>query len=103
MIFDEPTASLTPVETDALIGVINAIKAKGCAVLFISHRLQEVKEIADTITVLRDGKLISTQAAANLEPVDMAKLMVGRDMSKLYPAKGTAPGGELAVGRGNSA
>ena len=97
VIFDEPTASLTPVETDALILVINAIKAKGCAVLFISHRLQEVKEIADTITVLRDGKLISTQAAANLEPVDMAKLMVGRDMSKLYPPKGAAPAGKLAL------
>jgi ribose transport system ATP-binding protein len=85
VIFDEPTASLTPVETEALLNVIHGIRAKGVAVLYISHRLAEVKAIADRVTVLRDGQLVTTREAAQLEPVDMARLMVGRDVSKLYP------------------
>jgi ribose transport system ATP-binding protein len=89
VIFDEPTASLTPIETDALLAVIGGIKARGIAVLFISHRLNEVKAIADKVTVLRDGKFIATRAIAELEPIDMARLMVGREIGKLYPVKGT--------------
>ncbi|NWJ23607.1 sugar ABC transporter ATP-binding protein [Rhizobium sp. RM] len=85
VIFDEPTASLTPVETDALLNVIREIRAKGVAVLYISHRLPEVKEIADRVTVLRDGKLVASHSALDLEPADMARLMVGRDVAKLYP------------------
>ena len=85
VIFDEPTASLTPFETEALLKVIRAIRDRGVAVLFISHRLNEVKAIADTVTVLRDGQLIASRDADTLEPADMAKLMVGRDVSKLYP------------------
>lgn len=85
VIFDEPTASLTPVETDALLKLIGAIRAKGAAVLYISHKLPEVKEIADKVTILRDGNLIITRPASELEPVDMARLMVGRDVAKLYP------------------
>ncbi|MBD0414055.1 sugar ABC transporter ATP-binding protein [Tianweitania sp. Rool2] len=85
VIFDEPTASLTPVETDALLKVIDDIRRSGAAVLYISHRLPEVKQIADRVTVLRDGRLIATRDAAELEPIDMARLMVGRDVSKLYP------------------
>jgi ribose transport system ATP-binding protein len=84
-IFDEPTASLTPFETEAVLKVIRTIKAKGVAVLYISHRLTEVAEIADRVTVLRDGKHIATRNASELKPVDMAQLMVGRDMSHLYP------------------
>ncbi|MBZ9656022.1 sugar ABC transporter ATP-binding protein [Phyllobacterium lublinensis] len=87
VIFDEPTASLTPFETDALLKVIRDLRDKGVAVLYISHRLPEVAAIADRITVLRDGKLIATRNASELQPVDMARLMVGRDMSKLYPER----------------
>ncbi|MGU3575289.1 sugar ABC transporter ATP-binding protein [Brucellaceae bacterium C25G] len=85
VIFDEPTASLTPIETEALLKVIMAIRDRGAAVLYISHRLPEVKTISDRITVLRDGNLVSTQEADGLQPLDMARLMVGRDMSQLYP------------------
>lgn len=85
VIFDEPTASLTPIETDALLNVIRDIRAKGVAVLYISHRLPEVKEIADRVTVLRDGRLIASHPISALEPADMARLMVGRDVAKLYP------------------
>ncbi|MFV0798652.1 sugar ABC transporter ATP-binding protein [Brucella anthropi] len=85
VIFDEPTASLTPFETEALLKVIRDIRAKGVAVLYISHRLPEVKEISDRVTVLRDGKLVSAHLSSELQPSDMARLMVGRDVSKLYP------------------
>lgn len=91
VIFDEPTASLTPIETEALLKVIRDQKAKGTAILYISHRLNEVAAIADRVTVLRDGKLIATRDASELKPVDMARLMVGRDMSHLYPDRPPAP------------
>jgi ribose transport system ATP-binding protein len=90
VIFDEPTASLTPFETEALLKVIMDIRAKGVGVLYISHRLPEVKEIADRVTVLRDGRLVASHDAADLEPGDMARLMVGRDVTKLYPDRHAA-------------
>jgi len=91
VLFDEPTASLTPVEVEALHRLIVALKAKGVAILYISHRLAEVKAIADRVTVLRDGKHIATRPASELAPLDMARLMVGRDLLKLYPDRGPRP------------
>jgi ribose transport system ATP-binding protein len=95
-IFDEPTASLTPVETGALLKLIRELKAKGVAVVYISHRLEEVKAIADVVTVLRDGKHVATAPADELQPVDMARLMVGRDLLALYPPRSPAPTGAPA-------
>jgi ribose transport system ATP-binding protein len=63
-------------------------------VLYISHRLQEVKQIADKVTVLRDGQLVATHPARDLQPADMARLMVGRDVSKLYPDRQAVYAGE---------
>jgi len=99
VIFDEPTASLTPVETDALMARIRDLRAAGVAVLYISHRLEEVKAIADTISVLRDGHLVATRDAGDLQPIDMAHLMVGRDLKALYPPLGarSASGPALEV------
>ena len=97
VIFDEPTASLSGVETDALLRIIADIRDRGVGVMFISHRLHEVKAIADQITVLRDGHQVATRAAADLEPVDMARLMVGRDVSKLYPDHHAPPQGETVL------
>ena len=91
VIFDEPTASLTPVETDALLALIQTLKAQGVVVIYISHRLNEVKAIADIVTVLRDGKWVATRPASELEPVDMARLMVGRDLLALYPERRAPP------------
>jgi len=90
VIFDEPTASLTPHETEALLKVIRHIRARGVGVLYISHRLAEVKDIADRVTVLRDGRLVASHDASELEPADMARLMVGRDVAKLYPDRHAA-------------
>jgi ribose transport system ATP-binding protein len=85
--FDEPTAVLTPIEAESLFEIIRKLRAQGVAVLYISHRLNEVKAVADRVTVLRDGRHIATQDIEGLEPIEMARLMVGRDMSKLYPDK----------------
>jgi ribose transport system ATP-binding protein len=93
VIFDEPTASLTPVETRALLKLIEDLKAQGVAVLYISHRLEEVKAVADVVTVLRDGRIVTTRSAAELEPLDMAKLMVGRDILDLFPPRSAKPTG----------
>ncbi|HEY7646222.1 MAG TPA: sugar ABC transporter ATP-binding protein [Hyphomicrobiales bacterium] len=91
VIFDEPTTVLTPIETEKLFRVIRRLRETGAAILYISHRLTEVKAIADRVTVLRDGLLVATEDATFLQPIDMARLMVGRDMSQLYPpARGVA-------------
>jgi ribose transport system ATP-binding protein len=87
VVFDEPTAVLTPVEAESLFAAMRRLKAQGAAILYISHRLNEVKAIADRVTVLRDGRLVASRECEGLEPIEMARLMVGRDMSKLYPIK----------------
>ncbi len=97
VIFDEPTASLTPHETEALLKVIRDIRAKGVGVLYISHRLPEVKEIADRVTVLRDGRLVASHETSELQPADMARLMVGRDVAKLYPDRHAAAARETVL------
>src|SRR5208282_4319994 len=73
------------------------LTGRGVAVIYISHRLDEVKAIADVVTVLRDGKWVATRPARELEPVDMARLMVGRDLLALYPPRPPAPTGEPAL------
>lgn len=95
--FDEPTAVLTPVEAESLFAVIRRLKGQGVAVLYISHRLNEVKAIADQVTVLRDGKLVANRENDGLEPLEMARLMVGREMSRLYPDKPTTGADEVVL------
>jgi len=87
VIFDEPTAVLTSEEVETLLGIILKLKARGIAVLYISHRLDEVERLADRVTVLRDGRQIGTFPGAGLSQMDMARLMVGRELSTLYPPK----------------
>jgi ribose transport system ATP-binding protein len=91
VIFDEPTAVFTPHEAQALFAIIAKLKRGGTAILYISHRLNEIEQIADTVTVLRDGRHVATRPAAGLSQLDMARLMVGRDMSALYPPKPPLP------------
>ncbi|WP_222266329.1 ATP-binding cassette domain-containing protein [Modestobacter marinus] len=80
LILDEPTAVLTPGETDDLFVVVRSLAEKGCAVLFISHKLGEVLAIADEVTVIRDGRVIDTLPAAGLSQTDIAQMMVGREV-----------------------
>ncbi len=87
LIMDEPTAVLTPTEAAALFRLIDRLKAQGVAIAYISHKLDEVKAVADQVTVLRDGRLVATRPAAELSQDDMAHLMVGRELADLYPPK----------------
>jgi len=96
VIFDEPTAALTPVEAEALFRAIRDLKSRQVAILYISHRLPEVKAIADRVTVLRDGRLVATRSVDEVDPLTMARLMVGRDMANLYPQRG-APQSDTVV------
>ncbi|HBP30913.1 MAG: sugar ABC transporter ATP-binding protein [Advenella sp.] len=94
VIFDEPTAVLANDEVAALLNVVRGLKAQGVAVLYISHRLDEVKALADQISVLRDGRMIGTWPAAELSQRKMAELMVGRQLDVLYPPKRPQPSGD---------
>jgi ribose transport system ATP-binding protein len=85
LIMDEPTAALTEAETELFFTQIRRLKGQGVAIIFASHKLNEVKSIADRVTVLRDGQRIATQDAADLTPDAMAQMMVGRELSDLYP------------------
>ncbi len=87
LMMDEPTSVLTQDETDILFGLVAQLKRNGVALVFISHKLDEVKRIADRITVLRDGHLVATRPAAELGQDEIAQLMVGRPLHDLYPPK----------------
>ena len=80
LVFDEPTAVLTDVESKWLLDTIKEISASGVAVIFISHKLNEVMEISDTILVLRDGEMVNTLNAKDTNAVELARLMVGRNV-----------------------
>ncbi len=87
LFLDEPTAVLTKAETASLFLLVKQLKAEGVGIVFISHKLDEVAEIADRITVLRDGTHVTSTPAAGVTPEEMARLMVGRELSDFYPEK----------------
>ena len=85
LIMDEPTAALSGPEVERLFGVVRALRDHGAAVLFISHRLDEVFAICDTVTVMRDGAVVHDAPIAELTPDEMVRRMVGRELSALFP------------------
>lgn len=85
LIMDEPTAVLTEAETELFFRQVKRLKERGVAVIFVSHKLAEVKEISDRVTILRDGQWIGTKNIEDLSLDDMAQMMVGRELSDLYP------------------
>lgn len=85
MIMDEPTSSLATHEVDQLFEIIAKLKAKGVTVIYISHRLDEVFQVTDRITILRDGKYITTINTADTNRQELVKLMVGRELTESYP------------------
>ncbi len=89
LLMDEPTDVLTGRETAVLFKLIRRLKAQGVTVVYISHKLGEVAEIADRVSILRDGRLVTTQSAAELTQDEMASLMVGRELSDMHPPKRT--------------
>ena len=95
LILDEPTAVLTPAETDDLFRIIRQLKDGGTSIVFISHKLKEVQAIADTITVLRRGKVVGQRPPGTTED-ELATLMVGRDV-QLRVSKEAAKPGEVVL------
>lgn len=87
LIMDEPTAVLSATESEALFEQVDRLRTQGVAIIFISHKLEEVMRIADRVTVLRDGQLIATVDTTELTPEGIAQMMVGRELSNLYPPK----------------
>lgn len=87
LIMDEPTTVLTTLEVDVLFSLIGKLKEKGVTVLFISHKLKEVKRICDRILVLRDGDQICINDVVDVDEQDMAKKMVGRELNQVFPTK----------------
>ena len=85
VIMDEPTATLTEREIEGLFGVIRDLTQHGIAVLYISHRLDEITRIADRVTVMRDGRVVETLEGDRIDEREIVKLMVGRDIENLYP------------------
>jgi D-xylose transport system ATP-binding protein len=92
LILDEPTASLTEEEVDALFRIVNVLREKGITCVYISHKLNEIFRISDTVTVLRDGKTITTEATRNLTKKTLICDMVGRSLDNLFPREEHIPG-----------
>ncbi len=86
IIMDEPTTSLTQEETDQLFEIIRQLKAEGKGIVYISHKLKELKEIGDRVTVLKDGTYVGTRNVADVEVEDLVTMMVGREIKSKYPS-----------------
>lgn len=95
LVLDEPTASLTEQETALLLDIIRDLQQHGIACIYISHKLNEVKAISDTICVIRDGKPVGTQPAAQMSEEEIIAMMVGRELTALYPSEPHSPGEEI--------
>jgi rhamnose transport system ATP-binding protein len=95
LVMDEPTAALTSVEVDRLFEVMRTLRSHGAAVLFISHRLEEVFASCQRVTIMRDGRFVRTATIEELTVDDIIRSMVGRDLDTLYPKTDTAPGVEV--------
>ncbi len=91
LIMDEPTASLTQKEVQFLHGVVRDLRARGAGVIYISHRLEEIFEIGDRVTVLRDGESAGTHPVAEIDQARLIQLMVGREVSSIYPPAESRP------------
>lgn len=85
LILDEPTSSLTIKEIDALFAIIRKLKADGVSLIYISHRMQELLDIGDRVTVMRDGQYIGTRDTSNLDMSELITMMVGRTIENVYP------------------
>lgn len=85
--FDEPTSSLTEEEVEHLFRIINMLRDRGCGIVYISHKMEEILRISDEVTIMRDGKWIATKAASELTMDEIIKLMVGRELTNRYPEK----------------
>jgi inositol transport system ATP-binding protein len=97
IIMDEPTSAITSREVDVLFGIIGQLKADGISVIYISHKMDEVFRIADTITVMRDGRVVDTRNAEELDNDELISMMVGRSLKTLFKKKSTDLSGQTLL------
>ncbi|WGW03773.1 sugar ABC transporter ATP-binding protein [Tropicibacter oceani] len=95
VIMDEPTAALSHKEIQELYELVETLKAQGKAILFISHKFDEIFRIADRFTVFRDGQFIADGKIADVTESDLVKMMVGRDVNQIFPTRSNIPGNEV--------
>lgn len=99
LILDEPTASLTDREVEKLFAVIRGMRARGVGVIYVSHRLEELFQIADRVTILRDGAVIGTKMMTEVDRDELIHLMVGRQLSAVFPKREVAQGDVILEAR----
>ena len=92
IVFDEPTSSLTEVEVEHLFRIINMLRSKGCGIIYISHKMEEILRISDDVTIMRDGQWVATRPAKELTMDEIIRLMVGRELTNRFPPKTNVPG-----------
>ena len=95
IVFDEPTSSLTEEEVEHLFRIINMLRDRGCGIIYISHKMEEILRISDEVTIMRDGQWIATRPAKSLTMNEIIKLMVGRELTNRYPEKDNVVGDPL--------
>ncbi len=87
IVLDEPTSSLTEEEVEHLFRIINMLRDRGCGIIYISHKMDEILRISDEVTIMRDGQYITTRQASELTKAEIIRLMVGREMTHQFPPK----------------
>ena len=95
ILMDEPSATLTKKELDALFQIIRELKEQGIAVIYISHRMEEIFEICESVTVMRDGQIIGTRKVAEVTSDELVEMMVGRELDSAYPSRNVEIGEEV--------
>ena len=95
LVMDEPTSALSDTEIKQLFAAIRRLKSKGVSVIYISHRLEEIFEIGDRVTVLRDGKVVGTKTVSETSKAELVRMMVDRELTEQYPRQRTPPGKEV--------
>ncbi len=102
IVFDEPTSSLTEEEAEHLFRIIARLKERGCGIIYISHKMEEILRISDDVTVMRDGTHVATRPAAELTLDEIIRLMVGREIKERFPKRESTAGEVLLQVRGLS-
>ncbi|MCD8014497.1 MAG: sugar ABC transporter ATP-binding protein [Lachnospiraceae bacterium] len=97
VIFDEPTSSLSDNEVEALFRIMNDLRDKGVSMIYISHKMDEIKRIADDVTIMRDGTYVGTWPAADLTTDEIIAKMVGRELTNVYPERKNQPSDEVVL------
>ncbi len=97
IVFDEPTSSLTEVEVEHLFEIINMLRDRGCGIIYISHKMDEILRISDDITVMRDGTWVATEPVENMTMDKIIKLMVGRELTNRFPPKDNVVSSEVSL------